>query len=92
MKRSYHVLLTAAERESDDLYPPGRAYQDGKLLEEGWSSQSIHSVLWLLTGEGDPEEVNYSRKDCVMLILAMEARARYEPSRRFHNINGESTY
>ena len=55
-------------------------------MEEGWSAQSIHSVLWLLTGEGDPEEVSYSRKDCVMLILAMEARAHYEPSRRFHTI------
>ena len=27
----------------------------------------------LLTGEGDKEKVNYSRKDCVMMILAMEA-------------------
>ena len=27
----------------------------------------------LLTGEGDKEKVNYSRKDCIMMILAMEA-------------------
>ena len=27
----------------------------------------------MLTGEGDKEKVNYSRKDCVMMILAMEA-------------------
>ena len=73
------MLLAAAERESDDLYPPGRAYEEGKLLSSGWSAQSIHSVLWLLTGEGDPEEGHYSRKDCVMLILAMEARAPNEP-------------
>ena len=27
----------------------------------------------MLTGEGDKEKVNFSRKDCIMMILAMEA-------------------
>merc|ERR1719500_1906367 len=53
--------------------PRGRAYEGGKLLEDGPISQSIHSILWLLTGKGDREKINYSRKDCVMMILAMEA-------------------
>ena len=39
--------------------PRGRAYQDGKLLEQGASSQSIHSILWLLTGEGDRDRSKY---------------------------------
>ena len=48
--------------------PRGRSYEGGKLNP---SSQSIHPMLWLLTGEGETE--NYSRKDCIMLILAMES-------------------
>ena len=53
--------------------PRGRAYEGGKLLEDGETSQSIHPILWILTGEGDKERINYSRKDVIMLILAMEA-------------------
>ena len=64
------------------------AYAGGKLLEDGASSQSIHSMLWLLTGQGKMERVNWSRKvlcscavgytdrtvqDCVMTLLALEA-------------------
>ena len=59
--------------------PRGRAYQDGKLLERGASSQSIHSILWLLTGEGDHDRVNYGRKDVIMMILAMEAGLEIPP-------------
>ena len=59
--------------------PRGRAYQDGKLLEKGASSQSIHSILWLLTGEGDHDRVNYGRKDVIMMILAMEAGLEIPP-------------
>ena len=33
----------------------------------------IVQMYRMLTGEGDKEKVNYSRKDCVMMILAMEA-------------------
>ena len=32
--------------------PRGRAYEGGKLMENG-ISQSIHSMLWLLTGSGN---------------------------------------
>ena len=59
--------------------PRGRAYESGKLLENGASSQSIHSMLWLLTGEGDEERINYGRKDVIMLILAMEAGLEMPP-------------
>ena len=30
-------------------------------------------MLWVLTGEGDKDRVNYGRKDVIMMILAMEA-------------------
>ena len=42
-------------------------------MENGDDSQSIHSILWILTGAGDKEGVSYGRKDVIMLILAMEA-------------------
>ena len=42
-------------------------------MENGEESQSIHPILWVLTGAGDKERVNYSRKDVIMMILAMEA-------------------
>ena len=59
--------------------PRGRAYEAGKLLEKGASSQSIHSMLWLLTGQGDEERINYGRKDVIMMILAMEAGLELPP-------------
>ena len=38
--------------------PRGRAYDKGKLLPHGARSQSIHTMLWLLTGEGSVDQVS----------------------------------
>ena len=36
-------------------------------------------MLWLLTGQGDVERINYGRKDVIMMILAMEAGLELPP-------------
>ena len=56
--------------------PRGRAYAGGKLLTDGARSQSIHHILWLLTGEGDIDHIDFGRKDVIMTLLAMDAGFR----------------
>ena len=65
----------------------GRATNHGKLLMEGAYGQSIHTMLWLLTGQGDLVQtamtsnmvdtkdssmVDTNRRGAVMLVLALE--------------------
>jgi hypothetical protein len=53
--------------------PRGRATVHGKLLEEGAVSQSVHTMLWLLTGQGSIETVNLNRRGAIMTVLGLEA-------------------
>ena len=52
--------------------PRGRATAHGKLLESGVKSQSIHTMLWIITGGGSLEQTETNRRGASMFLLALE--------------------